>query len=157
MTELQIGQPAPTFSLETDSIGQFDLAEQRGKKVLLFFYPKDNTEGCTIENIDFTALKDDFEKLNTVLVGISADSLKKHANFRKKYELDVILVSDPERVAIESYGVWVEKKMYGKTFHGIERTTYLIDENGDIAHIWRKVKARGHAQEVLQHLSQNSE
>ena len=152
MSELEIGQPAPKFALETDSTGTFSLEEQLGKKVILFFYPKDDTSGCTIENIDFTALKNEFAEQNTVLVGISADSVKKHANFRKKHELDVILVSDPEKEAIEAYGVWVEKKMYGKTYFGIERATYLIDEQGNIEHIWRKVRAKGHAQAVLDHI-----
>ena len=153
MTELKIGQAAPDFSLETDSTGTFSLCDSRGKKVVLFFYPKDDTSGCTIENIDFTALKDEFAAKNTILVGVSADSVKKHANFRKKHDLDVILVSDPDKHAIEAYGVWVEKKMYGKTYFGIERATYLIDEDGNIAHIWRKVRAKGHAQAVLDHIS----
>jgi peroxiredoxin Q/BCP len=156
MSELNIGDPAPDFSLPTDSTGTFTMSEQKGKKVVLFFYPKDDTSGCTIENIDFTSLKSEFEKLNTVLVGVSADSIKRHENFRKKHELDVILVSDPEKEAIEKYGVWVEKKMYGRTHFGIERATYLIDEDGKIAHIWRKVRAKEHAGKVLEHIQQGA-
>lgn len=153
MSELEVGQQAPQFELPTDSHGQFSLAEQSGKNVVMFFYPKDDTSGCTIENIDFTTLKSDFEATNTVLIGVSADSIKRHENFRKKHELGVILGSDPEKQVIEQYGVWVEKKMYGKTHFGIERATFLIDEAGKIARIWRKVKAKGHAQAVLEEIS----
>jgi len=149
MSDLATGQPAPNFELPTDSDGAFSLADQLGKNVVIFFYPKDDTSGCTIENIDFTALKSEFDSENTVLIGISADSIKRHENFRKKHELDVILGSDPEKKVIEQYGVWVEKKMYGKTHFGIERATFLVDEQGKLAHIWRKVKAKGHAQAVL--------
>jgi len=149
MAQLEIGQQAPTFELPTDSTGQFSLSEQLGKNVVIFFYPKDNTPGCTIENVDFTTLKNEFDALNTVLIGISADSLKKHSNFRAKYELDVILGSDEEKTVLEQYGVWQEKSMYGKKFFGIQRTTVLVDATGNIAHIWNKVKAKGHAQAVL--------
>jgi len=149
MSELEVGQQAPQFELLTDSHGTFSLAELSGKNVVMFFYPKDDTSGCTIENIDFTALKPEFDATNTVLIGISADSIKRHENFRKKHELGIILGSDPEKHVIEQYGVWVEKKMYGKTHFGIERATFLIDEAGKIAHIWRKVKAKQHAQTVL--------
>lgn len=156
MAELQTGDKAPDFSLPTDSTGTFTLSEHKGKNIVLFFYPKDDTSGCTVENIDFTALKPEFDKLNTILVGISADSIKRHENFRKKHELDVILVSDPEKEAIEKYGVWVEKQMYGRTYFGIERATFLIDENGKIAHVWRKVRAKEHAAAVLDHIKQGA-
>lgn len=144
-----VGQPAPKFELPTDSDGTFSLAAHLGKNVVLFFYPKDDTSGCTIENIDFTDLKSEFEATNTVLIGISADSIKRHENFRAKHALGILLGSDPEKHVIELYAVWVEKKMYGKTHFGIERATFLIDDQGNIAHIWRKVKAKGHAQAVL--------
>ncbi|MGJ8529270.1 peroxiredoxin [Maritalea sp.] len=149
MEELKTGNPAPLFELPTDSHGTFSLADQSGKNVVLFFYPKDDTSGCTIENIDFSALLPEFEALNTVVIGVSADSIKRHENFRKKHELSVILGSDPEKTVIEQYGVWVEKKMYGKTHFGIERATFLIDEKGNLANIWRKVRAKVHAQAVL--------
>ncbi|GLQ18560.1 peroxiredoxin [Maritalea porphyrae] len=149
MSELKVGQPAPIFKLPTDSTGTFSLSDQRGKNVVIFFYPKDSTSGCTIENVDFTALMSEFEAANTVLIGISADSLKRHENFRAKNDLRVILGSDPDKQVIEQYGVWVEKQMYGKTHFGIERATFLVDEKGNLAQIWRKVKAKGHAQAVL--------
>ncbi|MCZ4272974.1 peroxiredoxin [Maritalea porphyrae] len=149
MSELVVGQPAPKFELPTDSNGTFSLAQQLGKNVVIFFYPKDDTSGCTIENVDFTALVSKFEAANTVLIGISADSIKRHENFRKKHDLEVILGSDPDKKVIEQFGVWVEKKMYGKIHFGIERATFLVDEHGNLAHIWRKVKAKGHAQAVL--------
>ncbi|WP_299347815.1 peroxiredoxin [uncultured Maritalea sp.] len=149
MSELVVGQPAPKFELPTDSNGTFSLAQQLGKNVVIFFYPKDDTSGCTIENVDFTALVSKFEAANTVLIGISADSIKRHENFRKKHDLEVILGSDPDKKVIEQFGVWVEKKMYGKTHFGIERATFLVDEHGNLAKIWRKVKAKGHAQAVL--------
>jgi len=149
MSTLEVGQQAPDFELATDSTGTFSLSDQRGKNVVIFFYPKDSTSGCTIENIDFTTLKPEFDAANTVLIGISADSLKRHENFRNKNDLEVILGSDPDKQVIEQYGVWVEKKMYGKTHFGIERATFLVDEGGKLAHIWRKVKAKGHAQAVL--------
>lgn len=149
MSELKVGQPAPIFELPTDSTGTFSLSDQRGKNVVIFFYPKDSTSGCTIENVDFTALMSEFDASNTVLIGISADSLKRHENFRAKNDLKVILGSDPDKQVIEQYGVWVEKQMYGKTHFGIERATFLVDEKGKLAQIWRKVKAKGHAQAVL--------
>jgi len=149
MSELEVGQQAPQFELLTDSHGTFSLAELSGKNVVMFFYPKDDTSGCTIENIDFTALKAEFDAMFFSKILISADSIKRHENFRKKHELGIILGSDPEKHVIEQYGVWVEKKMYGKTHFGIERATFLIDEAGKIAHIWRKVKAKQHAQTVL--------
>lgn len=149
MSALAAGQPAPQFELPTDSNGTFSLKDQQGKNVVIFFYPKDDTSGCTIENIDFTALKSEFEAANTILIGVSADSIKRHENFRKKHDLGVILGSDPEKNVIEKYGVWVEKMMYGKTHFGIERATFLVDAQGNLAHIWRKVKAKGHAQTVL--------
>ena len=151
MAELQIGDVAPHFTNPTES-QDFTLSEHKGKNIVLFFYPKDDTPGCTLENIDFTALLPEFEAHNTILVGCSADPVAKHAKFREKHDLKIILLSDEDHETMEAYGAWGEKKMYGKTFMGIKRTTFLIDENGKIAHIWRNVRAKGHAQKVLDKL-----
>ncbi|WP_114286737.1 thioredoxin-dependent thiol peroxidase [Candidatus Halocynthiibacter alkanivorans] len=146
---VETGQIAPFFTLPADDGTQVRLEALGGKKVVLYFYPKDNTPGCTTEALDFTALLPDFTAANTVVLGISKDSLKKHGNFRTKYDLAVTLLSDADSDMCERYGVWAEKKMYGKTFMGIVRTTVLIDENGVIARVWTKVKVAGHAAEVL--------
>lgn len=150
MAELKEGDPAPDFELETDTEGTIRLSEFRGRKVVLYFYPKDNTPGCTQEGKDFSELLDEFEKADTVVIGISPDTVRKHANFRDKHGLKVILAADPDRKAIEAYGVWKEKSMYGRKYWGVERSTFLIDRDGRIARIWRKVKVKGHAQEVLE-------
>ncbi len=150
MGELQVGDPAPDFELETDTHGTIRLSDFRGRKVVLYFYPKDNTPGCTREGKDFSGLLDAFEEADTVVIGISPDTVRKHANFREKQGLRVILAADPERKAIEAYGVWKEKSMYGRKYMGVERSTFLIDREGRIARIWRKVKVKGHAEEVLQ-------
>ncbi len=141
---------APDFTLPRDGEGEITLSSLIGGPVVLFFYPKDNTPGCTTEAIDFTARKSDFDALNCTVLGISKDSVKKHDNFRTKHDLGIALLSDADSDVCEQYGVWQEKKMYGKTFMGIVRTTVLIDANGKIARIWNKVKVTGHAQEVLE-------
>jgi thioredoxin-dependent peroxiredoxin len=146
---VETGQIAPFFALPADEGTQISLETLRGKKVVLYFYPKDNTPGCTTEALDFTAMLPDFAAANTVVLGISKDSLKKHSNFRAKHNLAVTLLSDAEGDMCENYGVWAEKKMYGKSFMGIVRTTVLIDENGVIARVWPKVKVAGHVTEVL--------
>ena len=140
---------APDFTLPSDTTGTVTLSELQGKPVVLFFYPKDNTPGCTTEAIDFTARRADFEALGCHVMGISKDSVKKHDNFRAKHDLGVVLLSDAEAKVCEDYGVWQEKKMYGKTFFGIVRSTFLIDGSGRIVREWRKVKVDGHAEEVL--------
>jgi peroxiredoxin Q/BCP len=150
MAELKEGDIAPDFELETDTHGTIRLSDFRGRKVVLYFYPKDNTPGCTQEGKDFSALLDEFEQADTVVIGISPDTVRKHANFREKHGLKVILAADPERKAIEAYGVWKEKSMYGRKYWGVERSTFLIDRDGRIARVWRKVKVKGHAQEVLE-------
>ena len=150
MAEPKEGDIAPDFELETDTHGTIRLSDFRGRKVVLYFYPKDNTTGCTQEGKDFSELMDAFEKADTVVIGISPDSVKKHANFREKHGLKVILAADPERKAIEAYGVWKEKSMYGRKYWGVERSTFLIDRDGRIAKAWRKVKVKGHAREVLE-------
>ena len=150
MAAPQEGDSAPDFELETDTEGTIRLSDFRGRKVVLYFYPKDNTPGCTQEGKDFSALQDAFEKADTVVIGVSPDTVRKHANFREKQGLKVILAADPERKAIEAYGVWKEKSMYGRKYWGVERSTFLIDREGRIARAWRKVKVKGHAQEVLE-------
>lgn len=141
---------APDFTLPRDGEGEVTLSALTGGPVVLFFYPKDNTPGCTTEAIDFTARIAEFAALNCTVLGISKDSVKKHDNFRAKNDLGVALLSDADSDVCEKYGVWQEKKMYGKTFMGIVRTTVLIDANGKIARIWNKVKVAGHAEEVLE-------
>jgi thioredoxin-dependent peroxiredoxin len=150
MTELSPGQDAPQFELPRDGGGTLTLSALRGKAVVLYFYPKDDTSGCTAEAIDFSALKADFEKAGAVVVGMSPDSAKKHDKFKAKHGLSVDLVADEERKAIEAYGVWAEKSMYGRKYMGVERTTFLIDRDGKIARVWSKVKVPGHAAEVLE-------
>ena len=150
MTELSPGQDAPQFELPRDGGGMLTLSALRGKAVVLYFYPKDDTSGCTAEAIDFSALKADFEKVGAVVIGMSPDSAKKHDKFKAKHGLSVDLVADEERKAIEAYGVWAEKSMYGRKYMGVERTTFLIDRDGKIAKVWPKVKVPGHAAEVLE-------
>jgi peroxiredoxin Q/BCP len=149
MTELSPGQDAPQFELPRDGGGKLTLSALRGKAVVLYFYPKDDTSGCTAEAIDFSAFKPDFEKAGAVVIGMSPDSAKKHDKFKAKHGLLIDLVADEERKAIEAYGVWAEKSMYGRKYMGVERTTFLIDRDGKIARIWPKVKVPGHAAEVL--------
>lgn len=146
---LNIGDIAPAFTLpETDGT-EVSLEAQKPNGVVLFFYPRDNTKGCTTEAIDFTASKADFEAAGVTVFGISKDSLASHAKFRDKQSLGVTLLSDENGSTCEDYGVWTEKKMYGKTFMGIVRTTVLIDGEGKIAKVWNKVKVAGHVDEVL--------
>ncbi len=140
---------APDFTLPRDGGGTLSLGALAPRKVVLYFYPKDDTPGCTTEALDFTRLKDEFTAAGTVVVGISKDSAKAHDKFCAKHGLGVILVSDAEGDTAERYGTWQEKRMYGRTYMGIERTTFLIDGAGRIARVWRKVKVNGHAAEVL--------
>jgi len=149
MSAPDVGDLAPDFELETDTHGTIRLSDFRGRKVVVYFYPKDNTSGCTQEAKDFSELLPEFEKAETVVIGISPDTVRKHANFRAKHDLKVILAADPERQAIEAYDVWKEKSMYGRKYMGVERSTFLIDREGRIARVWRKVKVKGHAREVL--------
>nr|WP_319246423.1 thioredoxin-dependent thiol peroxidase [uncultured Celeribacter sp.] len=144
------GAKAPDFTLPRDGGSDVTLSDLRGQKVVLYFYPKDNTPGCTTEALDFTALKQEFDAAGVAVFGISKDSVKKHENFCAKHSLGIPLLSDAEGTVCEDYGVWAEKKMYGKTFWGIVRATFLIEEDGTIAQVWPKVKVTGHAQEVLE-------
>ncbi len=147
---LQIGSPAPTFHLDTDNGGKTSLDGFSGHKLVLYFYPKDDTSGCTAEALAFNGLRSQFEAAGTKLLGVSPDSVTSHNKFKKKYDLAFPLASDESKTMLEAYGVWVEKSMYGKKYMGIERTTVLIDAKGKIARIWNKVKVPGHAEEVLE-------
>lgn len=146
---LSVGDLAPDFSLPADGGQTLTLADLRGKNVVLYFYPKDDTPGCTTEAKDFTDMASDFASANTVVVGMSKDTAAKHDKFIAKHDLKVSLASDEDGGTLEAYGVWVEKSMYGKTYMGIQRATLLIDAEGKIAQIWPKVKVKGHAAEVL--------
>lgn len=148
----QTAEIAPTFTLPQDGGADIALVALRPAPVVLFFYPRDDTPGCTKESIAFTGLLDAFQALGAHVFGISRDTVAKHAKFREKHSLGVGLLSDEDGTVCESYGVWVEKKMYGKTSMGIERATFLIDGEGRIARVWRKVKVPGHAEEVLEAL-----
>ncbi|RMF07339.1 MAG: peroxiredoxin, partial [Alphaproteobacteria bacterium] len=124
-------------------------SDHRGRTVVLYFYPKDDTSGCTKEAIAFTQLADEFEKSGAIVIGVSPDSVSRHDKFKAKHALDVMLGSDPDKEVAQAYGVWVEKSMYGRKYMGVERATFLIAPDGTIARIWRKVKVPGHAEEVL--------
>jgi thioredoxin-dependent peroxiredoxin len=147
--ELVAGDPAPDFELPTDGGGRAHLADLKGKRVVIYFYPKDDTSGCTAEAIAFNALRVKFAAAGTTVIGVSPDSAASHDGFKRKHDLKIALASDPERSAIGAYGVWKEKSMYGRKYFGVERSTFLIDRNGRIAKVWRKVKVPGHADEVL--------
>lgn len=147
---LSVGDKAPDFSLPGNGGSTLSLADFKGKNVVLYFYPKDDTPGCTTEAKDFTAMAGDFQAANTVVIGMSKDTAAKHDKFIAKHDLSVLLASDEEGVALEAYGVWVEKNMYGRKYMGIQRATFLIDGAGAIQEIWPKVKVKGHAEAVLE-------
>lgn len=153
LTELAQGDEAPAFSMPgSGDSGMLNLSDYSGKYLVLYFYPKDNTPGCTTEAIDFTAQKDAFQALNAEIIGVSRDSIKKHDNFIAKKELGIILGADVDGKVTEDYGVWVEKSMYGKTYMGIQRATFLIAPDGKIAKVWPKVRVKGHVEDVLNSL-----
>ncbi len=145
---LEIGKKAPAFKGQT-SDGPVSLSSLKGSNVVLYFYPKDDTPGCTLEACAFRDTLPRFKKMNVCVFGVSKDTLAKHEKFAKKYELPFPLISDEDGSICESFGVWVEKSMYGRKYMGIERATYLIDKAGIIRNIWRKVKVPGHAEDVL--------
>ena len=147
---IEPGTKAPDFSLPRDGGGEVALSDLGGKTVVLYFYPKDDTSGCTKEAVAFTELMPEFEAAGATVLGISKDSVGKHDKFRDKYDLKVTLLSDDESDVCERFGVWVEKSMYGKTYMGIERSTFLIDGEGTVREVWRKVKVPGHAEKVLE-------
>ncbi|MGV9009638.1 thioredoxin-dependent thiol peroxidase [Brevundimonas sp.] len=143
------GQRAPAFDLPTDGEANISLDRLKGRTVIVYFYPKADTPGCTNEGKDFTALAADFASAGAIVIGVSKDPVKKLDRFKAKYDLDVVLASDEAAGVTEAYGVWVEKSMYGKTYMGIERATFLIDGEGVVRRVWRKVSVKGHAEEVL--------
>jgi len=145
----QDGDKAPDFTLPTESGEALRLAKLKGKTVVLYFYPKDDTSGCTAEAKDFTRLATEFRKAGVEVIGVSPDSVESHAKFRNKHDLSVRLAADTDKAVANAYGVWVEKSMYGRKYMGVERATFLIDKAGRIARSWRKVKVPGHAEEVL--------
>ncbi len=151
---MEIGSDAPAFCAK-DTYGQEHcLEEYKGTWVVLYFYPKDNTPGCTIEAVDFTARKGEFQEVGAEVIGVSGDSEKSHKKFTDKHKLEITLLSDPEHEIMGSYGAWKEKSMYGKTFLGIHRSTVLIDPEGKVAYHWPKVKAKGHADQVKEKLAE---
>ena len=148
MAGVKGGEQAVDFCLPDADENRVCLNEFRGKWIVLYFYPKDNTSGCTLEAVDFSRMKTSFSERNARVIGVSPDSTKSHCNFRDKHELTITLLSDPDHTVLNLYKVWVPKKMYGREYHGVERSTFLIDPEGFIRHIWRKVSANGHADEV---------
>lgn len=146
----EIGDRAPDFTLTTDNGESLKLSKLKGAPVVLFFYPKDDTSGCTAEAKAFTDLASDFAGAGARVIGISPDSVASHAKFKTKHGLNVILAADEDKKVVEAYGVWVEKSMYGRKYMGVERSTFLVDPKGRIAAVWRKVKVPGHAAAVLE-------
>ena len=149
MTEITEGSKAPAFDMATADGGRVSLDGLKGRAVVLYFYPKADTPGCTTEGQDFSALIADFEQAEAVVIGVSRDPVKKLDRFRTRYDLKVILASDEPEDVTEAFGVWVQKKLYGREYMGIERATFLIDGTGIIRRVWRKVSVKGHATEVL--------
>ncbi len=149
MSSVTEGSKAPDFSLETDGGGKVRLGDLKGRAVVLYVYPKDDTSGCTVEALAFSALKKKFEAAGATIIGVSPDPVKSHDKFKAKHDLSIMLAADPDKKMLERYGVWVEKSMYGRKYMGAERSTFLIDPQGKVARVWRKVKVPGHADEVL--------
>ena len=149
MSGPQIGNAAPGFAAPSDGGGLVDLSKLKGKILVLYFYPKDDTPGCTMEACGFRDNLPGFEKVDAVVIGVSRDTVKKHDKFKQKHRLPFTLIADEDGKITEDYGTWVEKSMYGRTYMGIERATFLIDKKGVIRQVWRKVKVKGHVEEVL--------
>lgn len=148
----EVGDPAPSFCLPDSDGGDVCLEDFKGRWVVLYFYPKDNTSGCTREALDFTCMLKEFESLGATVLGVSPDSVESHRRFMAKHGLKVRLLSDPEKKVIKAYGVWGLKRMGGRRYYGVVRSTFLIDPQGRIAHAWRNVKVKGHVEEVLARL-----
>jgi peroxiredoxin Q/BCP len=153
MTQLKIGDKAPDFSLMGDDGKEHSLKDFKGKKIVLFFYPKDDTSGCTKEACSFRDNTPLIKKKGAVVLGVSGDSIESHKKFVSKYDLNFVLLSNEDRSVLDAFGVWKEKSMYGRTFMGIQRTTFIIDEQGRISHIFPKVRVDGHTDEVLNALA----
>jgi peroxiredoxin Q/BCP len=149
MAEIREGLVAPDFDLPTDGDGRVRLSDLRGKKVVLYFYPKDDTSGCTLEAIDFSTLLPEFAAAGAVIIGVSPDSPKSHDKFKAKHRLSIVLAANTDRAVIERYGLWVEKSMYGRKYMGIQRATFLIGTDGRVRKAWPKVSVKGHVEEVL--------
>jgi len=147
---VELGKKAPAFKMPTDGGGTVALKDLKGQKVVLYFYPKDDTPGCTKEACGFRDALPDFSKVDAVIIGVSKDTVAKHDKFKAKYELPFTLASDEDGAVCEAYGTWVEKNMYGRKYMGIERATFLIDEKGVLRGEWRKVKVKGHVEDVLE-------
>ncbi|WEX07309.1 peroxiredoxin [Chelativorans sp. AA-79] len=143
------GDMAPDFELQQDGGRTFRLSDLRGKPVVLYFYPKDDTSTCTAQAIEFSARKGEFDALGIPVIGLSPDTLKSHDKFRAKHDLAIDLLADPEKKVVQDYGVWTEKSMYGRTYMGVERSTFLIAPDGRVAEVWRKVRLKGHLDAVL--------
>jgi peroxiredoxin Q/BCP len=156
MAELKVGSKAPDFKLPGDGGTTISLSDYKGQKVVVYFYPKDDTPGCTKESCGFNENLKAFTKLGTAIIGISKDSVKKHDKFKAKYGLNFPLASDEEGTTCEAYGTWIEKSMYGRKYMGIDRSTFLIDENGKIEQIWRKVSVTGHVEEVMEAIKESN-
>ena len=150
MPEVTEGQPAPALDLPTDGGGRVSLAALRGRPVVVYFYPKADTPGCTNEGKDFSALIDDFAALGAAVIAVSKDPVRKLDRFKAKYDLKVILASDEDGAACEAWGVWVQKKLYGREYMGIERATFLVGADGNLVRTWRNVRVPGHAAQVLE-------
>jgi peroxiredoxin Q/BCP len=150
MTDITEGQAAPAFDLPTDGDGRVTLDSLKGQSVVLYFYPKADTPGCTTEALDFSALAEPFAAANTVVIGVSRDAVKKLDRFKAKHDLKVVLGSDEDGVVCEAYGTWIMKKLYGREYMGVERATFLIDGAGVVRRVWRGVKVKGHAEQVLE-------
>jgi peroxiredoxin Q/BCP len=152
--ELKPKDTAPAFSLSNQDDTKTSLKDFKGKWVVLYFYPKDNTSGCTLEAVDFTRASAGLAKMGAVVIGVSPDSIKSHCNFIDKHNLKIMLLSDPDHKVLEKYGVWKLKKLYGREYYGVERSTFLIDPEGKIAKVWRKVKVKDHVDEVKETLKE---
>ncbi|WP_313005239.1 peroxiredoxin [Brevundimonas sp.] len=150
MTDITEGQAAPAFDLATDGDGRVTLAGLKGRSVVLYFYPKADTPGCTTEGLDFSALAAQFAAVDAVVIGVSRDAVKKLDRFKTKHDLKLVLGSDEDGVVCEAWGTWIMKKLYGREYMGVERATFLIDGAGVVRRVWRNVKVKGHAEQVLE-------
>lgn len=149
MTGIKEGDAAPDFDLPTDGGGRFRLSEHRGRPVVVYFYPKDDTSGCTKQAIGFSERKGEFDAMQTLIVGISPDDERQHDKFKAKHGLSITLAADEDKQVAQAYGVWIEKSMYGRKYMGVDRSTFLIDRDGVVAKAWRGVNVSGHVEEVL--------